>query len=229
MKKRITPPAPQDVVLRIGDQTWQELEKNLGRSLEKWARDEITVAADQFAVAQYFRIVDKARRQLRGSRSDPTSISRLRTHLARVLEEWSNIQNDTTAKRLFEDISDELGLGDIAYTMGALQSVNHHLDSYLSSEYDPFPRYVKGISLVCERVTRGPMGIAIPTGYHENETTSTFVMFMMTLDAALPDYAQKKAPEEEAPEKEELEKEAPEKESPSPAAWAQALYRARKV
>ncbi len=54
-------------------------------------------------------------------------------------------------------------------------------------------------------------------------------MVVMTLDAVLPDYAQKKAPEEEAPEKEELEKEELEKESPSPAAWAQALYRARKV
>ena len=80
------PEAPPDHVLRIDDQTWQGLEKNLGRALEKWARDEITAATDQFIMAQHFRIIGKAQRQLRGSRSSPTSISKLRINLVRVLK-----------------------------------------------------------------------------------------------------------------------------------------------
>ena len=93
--------------LRIDARTWWKLEKRLGVSLGKWAREEIIAAADEFAIAQHFRIVDKARSKLGGSRSSPTSISKLRTKLKRVLEIWGEIQNDPTAQQFIEDLSSE--------------------------------------------------------------------------------------------------------------------------
>ncbi len=229
MKKRIMPEAPAHT-FSINDDIWEKLEKHLGKTLGKWARKEITAAADEFVVAQYFRIVGKAQRQLRGSDSDPTSISKLRTHLVHVLKNWDDIQNDPTAQQFIEDVSNDLGLGDVDEIMLRLQFLNARLDPYLNPpKKNPFIHYVNRISLVYEKVTGEPVTIAVPTGYHENETISRFVMVMMTLDAALPDCAQKKAPEKEALEKEASEKEALENESLSPAAWAQALNRARKV
>ena len=225
------PEAPPDHVLRIDDDTWEKLEKHLGKKLGKWARKEIIAAVDQFVMAQYFRSIDDyTLSRLRGSRSKPTSISKLRTNLVRVLENWGDIQNDPTAQQFMEVVSNDLGLGDVDDIMWRLRHLNSRLDPCLNPpKKDPFIHYVERISLVYEKVTGKPVTIAIPTGYYENETTSTFVMVMMTLDAVLPDYAQKKALEKEASEKEAPENEALEKESPSPAAWAQALYRARKV
>ncbi len=203
------PEAPPDHVLRIDDQTWQGLEKNLGCSLEKWARDEITAATDQFVVAQYFRIVDKARRQLRGSRSKPTNISRLRGHLVHVLEEWSDIQNDPTAQRFFEDVANEIGLGDVDDIMWRLWHLNVCLDAYFDPpKHDPFNRYVKKISEVYEnkKVMGKPAPKTVPA--YDNQKPSKFVMVMMALNRILPDYAQKNYR--------------------LPGAWAQALNRARK-
>ncbi len=210
MKKRIMPEAPPDHVLCIDDQTWQGLEKNLGRSLEKWARDEITAAADQFIMAQYFRIIGKAQRQLRGSRSKPTNISRLRGHLVHVLEEWSDIQNDPTAQRFFEDVANEIGLGDVDDIMWRLRHLDTLLDAYLNPpKYDPFGRYVKNLSRVYKKVMGERATITIPSGISENQTISTFVEVVMTLNATLPDWAQH--------------------DHASPSAWAQVIYRAKKV
>ncbi len=193
--------------LRIDDSTWETLEKQLGVSLNKDARNEIIAAADEFAVAQHFSSIDNARRKLRGLDHSPTSISKLRANLNRVLENWREIQSDSTAKRLFEDISDELALGDVAYSMEFLHHFVHRLDAYLSlPKYDPFSCYVKRISGVYEKVTGKPVTIAIPSGVKQR--ISKFVMVMMTLNTALPDYAQH--------------------EHSTPAAWALAMYRARK-
>ncbi len=93
--------------LRVDNHTWEQLEQLLGILLGKRAREEMLAAADQFAVAQYFRSVDNARRKLGGSQSSPTSISKLRTKLKRVLEIWGEIQNDPTAQQFIEDLSSE--------------------------------------------------------------------------------------------------------------------------
>ncbi len=171
--------------LRIDARIWWKLEKRLGVSLDKWAREEIFAAADEFAIVQHFRIVDKARSKLGGSRRTPTSISKLRTHLKSVLKNWGDIQNDPTAKRLFEDISDELALGDVAYAMAFLDHVDHRLDAYLNPpKFDPFSHYVKRISGVYEKVTGKPVTITVPKG--EESKTSTFVENMRTLDTVLP-------------------------------------------
>ena len=130
--------------LRIDDATWQRLEQLLGVSLGKDARDEIIATADEFAVAQHFRSVDNNWRKLRGSRSSPTSISKWRTNLKRVLMNWSDIQNDPTAQQFFEDVSNQHGLGNVDDAMWMLRHLDHLLDAHLDSpKYDPFSRYVK--------------------------------------------------------------------------------------
>ena len=210
MKKSVMPEAPPDHVLRVDNDTWEKLEKHLGKKLGKAAREEITAATDQFVVAQYFRVVDNTRRRLAGSSSRPTSISRLRTHLAHVLENWGYIQNDPTTQQFFEDVSNEIGLGDVDDIMWRLRHLNARLDAYLKPpEYDPFGRYVKNLSRVYERVMGEPATITIPSGISENQTASTFVEVVETLNAALPDWAQH--------------------DNSSPSAWAQALYRARRA
>ncbi len=208
MKKRVMPEAPPDHVLRIDDQTWQGLEKNLGCSLEKWERDEITAATDQFIMAQYFLIIGKAQRQLRGSRSKPTNISKLRTNLVRVLKNWDDIQNDPTAQQFLEDVSNDLGLSDVDDVMLQLQFLNARIDPYLDQpEKNPFIHYVKRISLVYEKVTGEPVTITNPA--YENQKVSTFVEVMKVLNTALPEYAQQ--------------------DLSTDSAWAQALILAREV
>ncbi len=192
--------------LRIDARTWWKLEKRLGVSLGKWAREEIIAAADEFAIRQHFFCIDNTRRKLGGRDG---GISKLRASFKRVLSNWREIQSDSIAKRLFEDVSDDLRFGDIAHTMEILQYVDHRLGPYLSPpKHSPFNRYVKKISGVCEnkKVLGKTPGITIPSGV--DQKTSPFVEFMMTLNTALPDYAQQ--------------------EHSTPAAWALALYRARK-
>ena len=157
------------------------------------------------------------------SRRTPTSISKLRTNLKRVQKEWGDIQNDPAAQQLLEDVSNELGLGDVDDIMWRLRHLDHCLDAYLNPpKYDPFSRYVKKISGVCERVTRKPVTITVPKG--EESKTSTFVENMKTLDTVLPDYAQRSI-------RKRSESKRLKRKRPSPAtrsAWAQALSRARK-
>ncbi len=195
--------------LRIDARTWWKLEKHLGVSLGKWARDEIIAAAAEFAVAQHFCSVDKARRKLRGSRSSPTSISRLRTHLKHVKENWGYIQDDPTTQQFFEDVANEIGLGDVDDIMWRLWHLNVCLDAYFDPpKHDPFNRYVKKISEVYEnkKVMGKPAPKTVPA--YDNQKPSKFVMVMMALNRILPDYAQKNYR--------------------LPGAWAQALNRARK-
>ena len=209
--------------LRIDARTWWKLEKCLGVSLGKSAREEIIAAADEYVVAQHFRSVDKARSKLGGSRRTPTSNSKLRTNLKRVLENWGDIQNDPTAQQFFEDVSNELGLGNVDDTMWMLRHLDYYLDFYLNPpKYDPFSRYVKKISGVYEKVTGKPVTITVPKW--EGSKTSTFVENMKTLDTVLPDYAQRSI-------RKRSESKRLKRKRPSPAtrsAWAQALSRARK-
>ncbi len=194
--------------LRIDARTWWKLEKHLGVSLGKWARDEIIAAAAEFAVAQHFCSVDKARRKLRGSRSSPTSISRLRTHLKHVKENWGYIQDDPTTQQFFEDVANEIGLGDVDDIMWRLQHLNARLDDYLKPrKYDVFSRYVKKIDVVCEKVMEEAVTITNPA--YENQKVSTFVEVMKVLNTALPEYAQQ--------------------DRSTDSAWAQALILAREV
>lgn len=193
--------------LRIDARTWWKLEKRLGVSLGKWAREEIIAAADEFAIAQHFRIVDKTWHKLGGSPSSPTSISKWRTNLKRVLKNWGDIQNDPTAQQFFEDVSNQHGLGNVDDAMWMLRHLDYLLDAHLNPpKCDPFSRYVKRISGVYEKVMGKPAPKTIPTW--EGQKASTFVEVMMTLNTALPDYAKH--------------------EHSTPAAWAVALYLARK-
>ena len=202
------PEAPPDHVLRIDDQTWQGLEKNLGRSLEKWAREEITAATDEFVRSQYIRIDDNIRSKLYGSQSSPTSISKLRTNLVRVLKNWGDIQNDPTAQQILEDVSTQFRIGNVDDMMRRLRHLNACLDFREKPvKYDVFSRYVKKIYVVCKKVAGKRLSITVPA--YEDQKTSLFVEVVQILNAALPDWAQQ--------------------DHSTDAAWAQAVYRAKKL
>ena len=60
-------------------------------------------------------------------------------------------------RRLLEDVSDDLGLGDIAETMDHLHNINRHLGRYLTTpNFNPFSRYVARIKAVFEEATGKP-------------------------------------------------------------------------
>ena len=108
-------------------------------------------------------------------------------------------------RRLLENVSDDLGLDDIAETIDHLHNINLRLDPYLSAlKSDPFPRYIARIKAVFESATGNPARVAIPT--QNSKRLSQFVVVMMTLDRILPPQAQRNAL--------------------SDAAWSQAVYRA---
>ena len=212
--------------LRINARTWWKLEKRLGVSLGKWEREEIITATNEFAVAQHFRIVDKARHKLSGSRSDPTKISQLRTNLVRVQELWGAIQNDLTAQQFLEDVSNELGLGDVDDAMWKLRHLDYHLDAHLNPPmYDPFSHYIKEISRVYEKVTGKPVTITVPSGAYENQKTSTFVEIVKILDTILPNYAQQSMIRRSNGKRSKRKRS--KRKRPTIAAWAKALIRAR--
>ena len=131
----------------------------------------------------------------------------MRGRIERVLETWRETQDDPVAKRLLEDVSNDLGLGDIADTIAHLDNINRRLDLYLSArKFDPFPRYVARIKAVFTSATGKPARVAIPT--ESSRRLSQFVAVMMTLDLTLPPWAQRNASTD--------------------AAWSQAVYRAIK-
>ena len=108
-------------------------------------------------------------------------------------------------RRLFEHVSDDLELGDIAETMGHLHSINRRLDLYLSArKVDPFPRYVARIKAVFKSATGKPARVAILSG--NTKVPSHFVVVMKTLDQTLPSQARRNASTD--------------------ATWSQAVYRA---
>ena len=213
--------------LRFDPSTWDELETVFGDVLNEDHRAEIIEAVDQFVVASHFRAVDDERGKLRGSKKRTTSVRKMRGRIGRVLNSWQGkrdkigkheteaekaekdakeARDAQTMRRLLEDVSDDLGLGDIAETMEHLHHINRHLDRYLSApQYNSFPRYVARIKAVFEGATGKPVRVAIPT--ETSHGPSQFVTVMMTLDRILPPQARRKN-------------------DPTDAAWSQAVRRA---
>jgi hypothetical protein len=128
--------------------------------------------------------------------------------LVRVLKNWGDIQNDPTAQQILEDVSTGLRIGDVDDMMWRLRHLNAGLDFRLKPlKYDVFSRYVKKIYVVCEKVAGKRLSITVPA--YEDQKTSLFVEVVQILNAAVPDWAQQN--------------------HSTDAAWAQAVYRAKKL